>query len=156
MVEVEPDTVIFAWSPTAAWPTWALLTVVSTTYEPVATTTTCAVVELEADEDEPPVDALPDPAPPPVVELEPGEEPEPVDPAEELELPFDPEEELDPATCWPTVRSTEATVPAMVEVKVASDSAVCALATWVWADATVAWSEAIWAADALPLSSLDN
>ena len=61
---------------------------------------------------------------------------------------MDPDDELEPETCWPTVRSTEATVPAMVEVKVASASAVCAVVTCVWDESTLAWSEAIWADDA--------
>ena len=30
----------------------------------------------------------------------------------------------------------------------ASESAVCALVTWVWAEAMLAWSEAIWADEA--------
>ena len=38
---------------------------------------------------------------------------------------------------------TVATVPAIVDVNVASDNDVCALVTWVWADAMAAWSEAI-------------
>ena len=62
-------------------------------------------------------------------------------------VPEEPEEPDEPVTCWPTVRLTEATVPAMVEVRVASASAVCALVTWVWAESTLAWSEAIWADD---------
>ncbi len=64
------------------------------------------------------------------------------------ELLFDPEDELEPVTCWPTVRLTAATVPSMVEVKVASAREVWALDTWVWAESTLAWSEAIWADDA--------
>ena len=53
-------------------------------------------------------------------------------------------------TCWPTVRLTEATVPAMVDVSVASDSEVWALVTWVCAEAMSASSEAI-CADEAPL-----
>ena len=60
----------------------------------------------------------------------------------------DEDEELDPLTCWPTVRLTDATVPSMVEVRVASASAVWALVTWVWVEAMLASSEAIWAAEA--------
>jgi hypothetical protein len=63
---------------------------------------------------------------------------------------------LDPLTCWPTARSTEATVPAMVEVRVASANDVWALVTCVSAEATLASSEAIWAADAPSAWSVES
>jgi hypothetical protein len=83
----------------------------------VPTTTICALELLdelldELDEDAPePLNALPDPLVPlPLEELEElaGEEL-----ADELPEP-------DPDTCWPTVRFSVATVPAIVDVNVAS------------------------------------
>jgi hypothetical protein len=46
-----------------------------------------------------------------------------------------------PVTCCPTVRSTEATVPAIVEVSDASLRFVCAVETEDSAEVTDAWSE---------------
>ena len=51
-------------------------------------------------------------------------------------------------TCCPTARSTEATVPVMVETRSASARSVCAVVSWVWAEVTEAWSESIWLASA--------
>ena len=59
-----------------------------------------------------------------------------------------------PVTCWPTVRSTEATVPAIVDVNVASAALACAVVTWDWAEAMLALSRAICVADALAASSV--
>jgi hypothetical protein len=118
-------------------------------------TTICADVELELvldeDEDEDPAPEAPLAAAP-ENELPLEDDPEP--PLEPVELdPEEPVDELDdepdPVTCWPTVRLTDATVPAMVDTSVASESEVWALLTWVWAEAMLASSEAIWAADAL-------
>ena len=47
------------------------------------------------------------------------------------------------------VRLTAATVPPIVDTSVASDSEVCALVTWVWAEAMLASSDAICADEAL-------
>ena len=134
MSAVDPDTVTVAWSPTFTWLTWVLFTVELTMYEPVDTTTTWALEALEDDvapvdataevpPDEPawenPLDPVPEPVPPEDADDEPAADD--VDEADEL------------LTCWPTVRLTEATVPAMVEVRVASDTDDWAEATWVWA-----------------------
>ena len=58
-----------------------------------------------------------------------------------------------PVTCWPTVRLTEATVPAMVDVSAASLSAVWALESDDSAEVTAAWSESIVVVAALEASS---
>ena len=50
-------------------------------------------------------------------------------------------------TCWPTARSSEATVPAVVDTSVALVTAVWAAVTWFWAEAMLALSRAIWVAD---------
>ncbi len=44
----------------------------------------------------------------------------------------------------------------MVETRAASDNEVCALVTDVWAEAMLAWSDAIWAAEALAAWSEAN
>ena len=75
----------------------------------------------------------------------------PVAPLEPV-LPVEPEPV--PVTCWPTVRSTEATVPAMVEVSDASLRFVCAVESDDSADVTDDSSESIWLVDALESSSL--
>ena len=54
-----------------------------------------------------------------------------------------PEPDPVPVTCWPTVRSTEATVPAIVEVSDASFRFVCAVDSDDSAEVTDAWSESI-------------
>ena len=59
-----------------------------------------------------------------------------------------------PVTCWPTERSTDATVPEMVDVKDASFSAVCALVSDDSAEVTEAWSESTCVALAPDASSL--
>jgi hypothetical protein len=150
---VEPDTVMVAWSPTLSWLTWVLSTVPLTMYEPVETTVIWAVDEPVLDEDEDellpadPVDELAAPA----------NELAPDDPVEvDAVAPLDPEVELEPDTCWPTVRLTAATVPSMVDVNVASAKEVWALATWVWAESTLAWSDAIWADEAPSAWSEDS
>ena len=74
------------------------------------TTTICAVVPV--------LPVLPVP-----VELEPVL-PVPVEP---VPVPPEPLPEPVPETCWPTLRSTEATVPPMVDVRAASSSDVWAL-----------------------------
>jgi protein TonB len=101
--------VIVAWFPTCTWETEVLDTEVLTMYEPVETTTTWALDELDAAEDEdaeddedeappedpPPNDPLPE-EPLPEEPLEPDPDPDPL-------LPVDPEvalpEEAEPATC---------------------------------------------------------
>ncbi len=70
-------------------------------------------------------------------------------------VPEEPEAD-EPVTCWPTVRLTEATVPAIVEVSVASANAFWALVTCVSATSTLASSEAIWAAEAPSAWSEDS
>ena len=80
----------------------------------------------------PPSEAAPEPVAP-LVELVPVE---PVLAPVELEEPV-------PSTCWPTVRLTAATVPAMVEVSVASETEVWASVTVVCVEAMFASSEAI-------------
>src|ERR1019366_7888320 len=127
-------------------------------YEPVETTTTCALDEPDAAEEEDAaalegLDAagggeaggrggLPENEPLPV---------EPVDP--ELLVPDEPAPDAaevgDAVTCWPTVRFIEATVPAMVDSRVAPSNDVCAVVTCVCAEAILASSRAIWLAVAL-------
>ncbi len=121
-----------------------LLTVAFTMYEPVETTTTCALDEPDAAEEE---DAA-------ALEELPANEPLPVEPVDpELLVPDEPApdaaEEVDAVTCWPTVRFIEATVPAMVDSRVASSNDVCAVVTCVCAEAILASSRAIWLAEAL-------
>jgi hypothetical protein len=120
----------------------------------VETTTTCADEELDVDDD----DDEDEPDDVPVVALERplAEDEPPVDDVPLLEGVVLLEDVLDPVTCWPTVKSTDATVPVMAEVKVASESEVCALVTCVSADAIVALSEAICADDAPSSSSVDS
>ena len=89
----------------------------------------------------------PDPVEPVPVELEPV----PASPVPAFPLP-----EPVPVTCWPTVRLTEATVPAMVEVSEASFRLVCAVESEDSADVTEASSESIWLVEALAASSLDE
>ena len=101
------------------------------------TTTTWALVEDELLDEEALV-ALDPPKP-----LVPVPEP-PVVPADELDDPVEP----DPLTCWPTVRFTLATVPSMVDVRVASARSVWALVSWACDESTAAWSAASWAAEA--------
>jgi hypothetical protein len=93
------------------------------------------VLELAADEladeaERPPL------APPEAPPLDPPFEPlelEPLEPdADEPDDPLLPELE----TCWPTLRSTEATVPAMVAVNEALARSVWSEASWDWADMT--------------------
>ncbi|GHF86934.1 hypothetical protein GCM10017566_71010 [Amycolatopsis bartoniae] len=105
-------------------------------YDPVEITVICAVL-LELDDEDAALAELPPcpPACPP--------EPLPDDDAELLLLPDPPAE-----TCCPTVRLTAATVPAMGEVSVASESAVCALSSWFWAAVIDASSASICAEDA--------
>ena len=52
-------------------------------------------------------------------------------------------------TCWPTVRLTEATVPGDGRHQGGVGDAVWAAVTWVWAEAMLALSRAIWVAEAL-------
>ena len=59
-----------------------------------------------------------------------------------------------PVTCWPTVRLTDATVPAMVDVSEASSRLVCAVESDDSAEVTEAWSESIWLVEAPEASSL--
>src|SRR5665213_2808859 len=92
--------------------------------DPVDTTTTWADDELEA-----------------------------LDPVE-AELPDEPELPEEADTCWPTARSTEATVPPVDDTRVAPVTAVCAAVTWFCADAMLALSSAIWVADAPAVSSV--
>jgi hypothetical protein len=105
-------------------------TVVLTVYEAVEMTVICAVSDEEVAElleavlleaADAPVEAPVD-APVAAVNAEPVVPPLPVD---------DDDVDPDPVTCWPTVRSTEATVPAMVEVRPASVTSVCAVVSWV-------------------------
>src|SRR4051812_36602605 len=53
-----------------------------------------------------------------------------------------------PPSCWPTVRLTTATVPAIGAVSDAPDRAAWALANWAWAAVSDAWSELACALDA--------
>ena len=73
--------------------------------------------------------------------LEAPEEPDPEDP------------EPEPETTWPTVRLTAATVPVMVDLRVASVRLVCAVVTCVLAEVTDAWSESSWLVVAVPLAT---
>jgi hypothetical protein len=66
---------------------------------------------------------------------------------------------LVPETCCPTDRLTEATVPAMVEVRVASAREAWADDSCAWDETTLAWSAATWEADdplAWSVASLDS
>jgi hypothetical protein len=94
-------------------------------YDPVETTSIWADDELDVDdEDDEELLAEGLAAEVPVDDAPSEELPEADDPDDDA-----PEEALDPVTCWPTVRLTAATVPAMVDVRVASLSEVCALVT---------------------------
>ena len=62
-------------------------------------------------------------------------------------FPLEPADPL-PETCWPTVRLTEATVPAIVEVRLASARFCLAVVSCDCAEVTAAWSESIWLVDA--------
>jgi hypothetical protein len=129
----------------------------------VEMTTICADVELDellADEDaeldaeldaeepaDPPAKPLPEvPVDPPLAPL--LEPPVEAEPEPEVVLLLD--------TCWPTLRLTEATVPAMVDVSEALARLVWAEVTWDCAEVTDAWSEVIWLDKALFDWSLDN
>src|SRR5579863_2494071 len=104
-------------------------------------TTTCALDELlDPDEpDEPLADAPPEPpAPEPPDPPDPPDPPEPPDPLLP-ELPA-------PDTSWPTVKLTEATTPAIGDVRLASASDCLASVTWFSAAVTAAWSAVSWAA----------
>jgi len=84
----------------------------------------------------------------------------PVVPVPELELLVVPleDDELPAVTCCPTVRFTADTVPAMVEVSVASANELWAEESWACDEATKASSAAIWALEALSawsVASLD-
>src|SRR5258708_28472716 len=89
------------WSPSAIWPISVSSTVAFTTYELVPTTTIWALD-----------DPVPVPVPVPVLPVPP--------------LPVPPLPDPVPLTCWPTFRLTEATVPAMVDVRAPSFRAVWA------------------------------
>ncbi len=137
--------VMTAWSPTLIWPTWVSSTLAFTTYEPFEMTTIWSLDELV------PVPVEPVPAPPvPPAPPAPPVPPVPPDP------PLLPVEPPLPDTCCPTVRLTEATVPVIGEVRVASASALCALVTWFWAAVTAAWSAATWVLDAPLPESVDS
>ena len=89
----------------------------------------------------------------------PTEDPAPDEPLDPVALAADaPESELadddELVICWPTVRSTEATVPEMVDTSAASVTSAWAVATWVWAEAMLALSRAIWVAEAAAASSV--
>src|SRR3984957_9285079 len=71
-----------------------------------------------------------------------------------LLFPAPPEPDPVPATCWPVVRSTEATVPEMVEVKDAPFRLVCAVDKEDSADVPDASSESIELVEAPDASSL--
>src|SRR5207342_2491662 len=58
------------------------------------------------------------------------------------------EEDDDPLTCSPTVRSTDATVPVMVARRVAESRSSCAWLRADFAAATAALSEESWVEDA--------
>ena len=110
-------TAIVAWSPTSSCVTSVLSTEALTTYEPVETTTTWPL-------DDDPVD--------PVDALVAADEPPKLPVAEVLALPVPDGDEpppLEPETCWPTVRLREATVPLIVEVKVALATLFSAVVT---------------------------
>ena len=102
--------------------------------------TNWALDEEDDDEAEEPDDA--DEEPPPPANDEP-----PVPVEEEAVVPV-PEVELPALTCWPTERSTEATWPAMVAVRVVSASELWAEVSWACDEATAAWSAATCVAEA--------
>ncbi len=87
------------------------------------------------------------PVPPPVPEPPLPEPPLPEPPLPEPPVP-------EPVTSWPTVRFTEAIVPAIVEVSDASSRFVCAVETEDSAEVTEAWSESSVLWDALAAWSL--
>jgi len=139
---LELERLMVAWSPCFTWPIWVSSTVLVTLKLSLEITT------IWADEvpDEPPVVLD---APPVVLDAPPRALD--ADAAEEL-FEADPE----PVTCWPVVRFTDATVPAMVEVSEASARLVWADVSWDWAEVTDALSERIWLVDAPLDSSLDS
>ena len=130
-------------------------------YEPVPTTTTSALEEVE-DEVDPPEDDAPEDAPDAPGDVDP--DPVPALPVPEPPVPPLPafagdalaELPLDPVTSWPTATFTEATVPAMVEDKVALARDVSAELSCDCADVTDDWSESIWLVDAPEDWSLDS
>src|SRR5579875_476599 len=118
--------------------------------------------EEDDDEDDEVLEPVePDEAPPtelPPVEAPLDDEPdEPEDP-EEPDEPDEPEddEEPEPVTSWPTVRLTAATLPVMLERRVASARSVSAVVRADWADVTADWSESIWLVEAESDLSLDS
>jgi hypothetical protein len=125
---VEFSGVITAWSPTLTWPTWVSSTVVLTVYEFVEMTVIWAEVDDEEEELLEAVDGTADVADPPN-----SLDPELLDPAPEA--PED-EDVPDPVTSSPTARPTDATVPAIVEVRLASARLVCAVVRLVCAVVT--------------------
>ena len=133
---VEPPGVMTAWSPTWIWPTSVSSTVVFTVKEPVDTTTMSLLAPLEeelAAEEDWAFAAAPRPLSPDDRAGPPDRSPDP-DPPEPLDPP-DPELA---ETSSPTVRLTEATVPAKVAVRLASARLLCALDSCDWADVTAA------------------
>jgi len=148
-----------AWSPTWIWATPLLDTVVLTMYEPVDTITTwpededededelAVALDVEADAELPVAPENPD---------EPVEPVLPVEPLEPDEAAPDVDDDEDPVTCWPTVRSTDATVPDVVAVMVASVTAVWAAVTCCRDEAMLALSRAIWVVDAPSSVSVAN
>src|SRR5664280_298174 len=66
----------------------------------------------------------------------------PLDPMLEAPVEDDPFPEDDPLpdTCCPTERLTDATVPAMVEARLASASDAWAEVSWAWDDGPGQWS----------------
>jgi hypothetical protein len=116
----------------------------------VEMTTICPVDEVEEllddEADELAAEELLSPPPSPPADAPVALEPVPLEPVE-----ADPEPELllllD--TCWPTLRSTEATVPAMVDVNEALVRLVWAVVSWDCAEVTDAWSDVIWLDEAL-------
>lgn len=155
---VEPSGVMVAWSPVANSPTWVSSTDASTTYEPVPVTTTWALeVEDELEELDELAAVLLAPVNPPVPP-KPVEEVPPPDVLDEDEVP---EPDAVPETCWPTVRSSAATVPVMVDVNVASLSDSWAALSDAWAAVTADSSAVtcaeevdveLWSAESLALS----
>src|SRR4051812_24988546 len=155
----ELDGVTVAPWPTAMRPIWVSSTLTFTTKAPVLIIWICGVDD-ELDDEEllalDPVPALPPPPPPAPEELAlpllaEFVLPEPV--AEPLRfVPPVPE----PLSCWPTVRLTAATVPSIGAVRVAPFNDAWALASWAWAATRLAWSDWIWAADALLVWSLES
>ena len=115
-----------------------------TTHELVLMTVTWVEELLEEEElavepvAPPPVEPLPVPEPNPDPEPEPELEPDP-DPELELE---------DPLICWPTLKFTEATTPAIGDVRLASVREACAESTWPCAAVAAAVSAASWVLDA--------